>query len=405
MAAANPLNLFSSTPTSSKPSSSRNSAGQNDQQSFGASLADAKEIGRQQHAAESNAQSQGDGDGKSAGSGDKTTAADKGSSVNDASKDAGSATETAQTVAPWLALLQAQLAQQAQQVPTSTTSTTAASTDSTNPQLADAISTSGAASTQTQAALKTTLNNLVASQKTDTSKKADPEDSKATDLLSALKAAPGKGAATAADLAADDKDLPQLLAQNKDDGLLKQDDKSDASALAALGSGVQANSTVATEAAKAATVTRQVQEPVGSDKWGAAVAQQVSIMVGKQEQHMEMQLNPPNLGPMEVKLSIAQDQASVIFTSQHANVREALAAATPKLTALLADQGITLTNVQVASDSLNQQAQQQAQQQQQSGNHRRSAFASGDDGNTPQLTRISGEVRLPVAKSGLNLYV
>ncbi len=94
----------------------------------------------------------------------------------------------------------------------------------------------------------------------------------------------------------------------------------------------------------------------------------------------------------------------MIFTSQHANVREALAAATPKLTALLADQGITLTNVQVASDTLNQQAQQQAQQQQQSGNQRRNSGVFGNSDDTTTVTRLT-DVKIPVARSGLNLFV
>jgi flagellar hook-length control protein FliK len=150
-----------------------------------------------------------------------------------------------------------------------------------------------------------------------------------------------------------------------------------------------------------------VAEPVGDSRWGDAVAQRVSMMLGKQEQQVDMQLNPPHLGPMEVRLTLGQEQASVIFTSQHAAVREALAAATPKLSALLADQGIQLVNVQVASDSLNQQAQEQSHQQQ------AATFSGrGQDGRSGQrplheltMPRWSGEVTVPVARSGVSLYV
>ncbi|WP_035061806.1 flagellar hook-length control protein FliK [Andreprevotia chitinilytica] len=165
-----------------------------------------------------------------------------------------------------------------------------------------------------------------------------------------------------------------------------------------------------TQSAKQVVASHTVQEPVGDNRWGDAVAQRVSLMLGRQEQQLEMQLNPPHLGPMEVKLSMAADQASVIFTSQHANVREALAAATPRLTSLLADQGITLTNVQVASDSLNQQAQQQANQfQQQSDSQRngRAGFSGWGDDGKPVAVQISHltDIKLPVARGGLNLYV
>jgi flagellar hook-length control protein FliK len=155
-----------------------------------------------------------------------------------------------------------------------------------------------------------------------------------------------------------------------------------------------------------------VAEPVGGPRWGDAIAQRVSMMLQDQHQQIDMQLNPPHLGPMEVRLTMSGEQASVVFSSQHASVREALAAATPRLTTLLADQGIQLSNVQVASDSLNQHAQQQSHQQassQQMDSQRqpRSRNFLGDltgayaDGQPQVLV----DIHVPVARSGLNLYV
>lgn len=161
--------------------------------------------------------------------------------------------------------------------------------------------------------------------------------------------------------------------------------------------------------AQASKVVAQhvVAEPVSDARWGDAVAQRVSMMLGRQEQQVDMQLNPPHLGPMEVRLTLGQEQASVVFASQHAAVREALEAATPKLTALLADQGIQLVNVQVASDSLHQQAQEQSRQQQ------ASSFSGGDRGQRngsayePESSAPNwiGDVTVPVARSGVSLYV
>ncbi|XZG71225.1 flagellar hook-length control protein FliK [Chitinibacteraceae bacterium HSL-7] len=152
--------------------------------------------------------------------------------------------------------------------------------------------------------------------------------------------------------------------------------------------------------------THQVAEPVASQRWGDVVAQRVSMMVGRQEQHIEMQLNPPHLGPMEVRLSVAADNASVFFASQHAAVREALAAATPKLTALLADQGIQLVDVKVASDSLNQQAQQQSAQQNQAQQQRGQMAAAASRFDAASWSAAGGEVSmsLPVARSGVSFY-
>ncbi len=297
MAAANAINSFAATPSpgsSSNASASSKSSGSD--QSFSASLADARQIVHMQHAQDSNAQNS---NKQSDAGSDDAKAAGNSSPINDASKDAGGATDTAQTVAPWLALLQAQLAQQAAPLTTPTDASASAQ------QISDVLDASKANAASTASNSKT-LSALLAAQK-EGSGKADAKD-KASDLLKALQADGGKQAATTADLAADGKDLPLTLGagDKKNSDAADTDGQADASALAALTSGTR-TSTHATET-QATPTTRTVAEPVGSDKWGAAVAQQVSIMVGKQEQHMEMQLNPPNLGPMEVKLSMAQDQ-------------------------------------------------------------------------------------------------
>jgi flagellar hook-length control protein FliK len=123
-----------------------------------------------------------------------------------------------------------------------------------------------------------------------------------------------------------------------------------------------------------------------------------------------MTLNPPNLGPMEVRLNLAQDQASVVFSSQNAAVRDALAAAMPRLTNLLADQGFTLTNVQVASDSLQQHQQQQNQQQAASGSNQQNSgrelgAAYALQGGEVEKMQELGALRLPLAKGGVSLFV
>jgi flagellar hook-length control protein FliK len=87
----------------------------------------------------------------------------------------------------------------------------------------------------------------------------------------------------------------------------------------------------------------------------------------------------------------------------------------PRLTTLLADQGFTLTNVQVASDSLQQHQQQQQNQNQQaatgSGFNQQNANrdlrevygvqVAGDGEKMQEL----GPLRLPTAKGGLSLFV
>lgn len=98
-------------------------------------------------------------------------------------------------------------------------------------------------------------------------------------------------------------------------------------------------------------VTVSVEPRVGAPGWDGALGQKVVWLVNQRHQTAEMQLNPPNLGPLEVKITITNDQASALFVSHHAAVRDAIETALPRLREMLAESGITLGNAQVSSES------------------------------------------------------
>ena len=58
-------------------------------------------------------------------------------------------------------------------------------------------------------------------------------------------------------------------------------------------------------------------------------------------------------------LSITQDQSTAQFSSPHLAVREAIEQALPRLREMMAENGITLGNVMVGSDSFQQDNRQQ----------------------------------------------
>ena len=74
-------------------------------------------------------------------------------------------------------------------------------------------------------------------------------------------------------------------------------------------------------------------------------------MIGEQQHVAELHINPPDLGPLEIKLTMDDRQATALFTSPHSAVREAVEAALPRLREVLADSGITLGNASVTADS------------------------------------------------------
>ena len=93
---------------------------------------------------------------------------------------------------------------------------------------------------------------------------------------------------------------------------------------------------------------------LGAAGWDNALGQKVLWMVSQQQQVAELSLNPPDLGPLQVVLTINNDQASATFVSQHADVRQALEAALPRLREMMAESGISLGSTTVSADTSQQ---------------------------------------------------
>ncbi len=95
-----------------------------------------------------------------------------------------------------------------------------------------------------------------------------------------------------------------------------------------------------------------VPQPPADPTWADAFAERVTFAVTQQLQQAELRLNPPQLGHIELRISIAQDQASVTFSSSHVAVRDAIEAALPRLRESLAEAGLSLVNVDISDRSL-----------------------------------------------------
>ncbi len=107
-----------------------------------------------------------------------------------------------------------------------------------------------------------------------------------------------------------------------------------------------------------------INTPVTDQAWGNEFNQKITWMATQHEQTAELHLNPPNLGPLDVVLKVSGDQATALFTSPHAAVRDAVQQALPQLRDMLAGNGITLGNATVSDQSPKDQQAWQANQQQ-----------------------------------------
>jgi len=94
-----------------------------------------------------------------------------------------------------------------------------------------------------------------------------------------------------------------------------------------------------------------INTPVSHDNWGDEFNQKITWLSNQKEQTAELHLNPPQLGPMDVVLKVSGDQATALFTSPHAAVREAIEQALPRLREMMADNGIMLGNATVSDQA------------------------------------------------------
>ncbi|HEY3698468.1 MAG TPA: flagellar hook-length control protein FliK [Spongiibacteraceae bacterium] len=144
-----------------------------------------------------------------------------------------------------------------------------------------------------------------------------------------------------------------------------------------------------------------VSVPVGSNGWSDAVADKVMWFSANKISSAEIHLNPPDLGPLQVRVSTQHDQTSVIFTSQHTAVRDALDQALPRLRDMMGSQGMHL------DVSVGGQNTQQQQYGRNDGNNNRSAQLAGlfaDDG-APVSTAITSINSGRLLRSGVDAYV
>lgn len=140
----------------------------------------------------------------------------------------------------------------------------------------------------------------------------------------------------------------------------------------------------------------RVEVPVSQAQWGQAVGERLMFMVNNKVQAASIILNPPELGPIEVKVNLNHDQASVHFVSNHAAVRDAIEEALPRLREMFAQNGLQLTDANVSQQSAQQQQHDQGFKQ----GHVANAIAV-DDNTDGQQELSSGEMTDYLVNDGL----
>lgn len=116
-------------------------------------------------------------------------------------------------------------------------------------------------------------------------------------------------------------------------------------------------SSSASQSGEVSTMNRMppIQSPVGGQAWGEALGQRILMMKGQGMDRAEVRLNPPQLGPLEIRLNVTQEQTSLVLSSQNALTRDALEQALPRLREMFDARGLAMGDTEVSDGSAREQ--------------------------------------------------
>ncbi len=122
--------------------------------------------------------------------------------------------------------------------------------------------------------------------------------------------------------------------------------------------------------------------PLQQPGWDRAFGNGIRWLVDQKVQVAEIRLNPPNLGPIEVRLKVEGDRTHVNIVAPHATTREAVEAALPRLREMFAESGLNLGDVNVRQDSAGRGGADGGEQPAQSSSATGGSPEEGDARNT-----------------------
>jgi flagellar hook-length control protein FliK len=123
----------------------------------------------------------------------------------------------------------------------------------------------------------------------------------------------------------------------------------------------------------------QLDTPISNPKWAENFSQRVQWVVNQSMSGAQIRLNPQHMGPVEVRIHMQNDQATVSFTAQHGATREAIDAALPRLREMLSEQNVNVVDIDVSQHSFAEQ-RDQASKNQEGEQGQVNEFAQEDEG-------------------------
>ncbi|ELS9503555.1 flagellar hook-length control protein FliK [Vibrio parahaemolyticus] len=115
--------------------------------------------------------------------------------------------------------------------------------------------------------------------------------------------------------------------------------------------GVVAQQQTRAEAAQQAQLPLQLTKELANEQ----VAEKVQMMMSKNLKNLDIRLDPPELGRMQIRMTMNNDLANVHFTVTNPQARDIIEQTLPRLREMLAQQGMQLADSSVQQQSSGQQ--------------------------------------------------
>lgn len=160
-----------------------------------------------------------------------------------------------------------------------------------------------------------------------------------------------------------DKNLSDLVTKNLSDGMKSADQlnninrafpadaRNDVSMNQALYSHITAGNPGKNEMPVITPKIIDITVPFDKPEWAKEFSNQVRWITENNLQSAELRLHPRNLGSIEVKINVHNDQTNVHFLTPNAAVRDTLEASMVRLRDMLGDSGLSLGNFDVSDQS------------------------------------------------------
>ncbi|TOM32018.1 flagellar hook-length control protein FliK [Vibrio parahaemolyticus] len=162
--------------------------------------------------------------------------------------------------------------------------------------------------------------------------------------------------------------------------------------------GVTAQQQTRAEAAQQAQLPLQLTKELANEQ----VAEKVQMMMSKNLKNLDIRLDPPELGRMQIRMTMNNDLVNVHFTVTNPQARDIIEQTLPRLREMLAQQGMQLADSSVQQQSSGQQQSGYAAAEQNGQGTSRRGFSGQSDENFDADVNL--DLNVVSKRDGISFY-